>query len=58
MPKFYDGAGRRGLRLFVQWRVLIIKVVKKILKLNYSSHVVMVLGVGKVDTKGIYGCLN
>ena len=31
------------------------KRVKKILKLNYSSHVVMVLGVGKADTKGIYG---
>ena len=29
--------------------------VKKILKLNSKSHVVMVLGVGKADPKGIYG---
>ena len=29
--------------------------VKKILKLNNKSHVVMVLGVGKADPKGIYG---
>jgi len=31
------------------------KRVKKILKLNNKSHVVMVLGVGKADPKGIYG---
>ncbi len=31
------------------------KRVKKILNLNYSSHIVMVLGVGKADPKGIYG---
>ena len=31
------------------------KRVKKILKLNSESHVVMVLGVGKADPKGIYG---
>ena len=31
------------------------KSVKKILKLNNKSHVVMVLGVGKADPKGIYG---
>jgi len=31
------------------------KRVKKILKLNSKSHVVMVLGVGKADPKGIYG---
>ena len=31
------------------------KRVKKILKLNSNSHVVMVLGVGKADPKGIYG---
>ena len=31
------------------------KRVKKILNLNNKSHVVMVLGVGKSDTKGIYG---
>ena len=29
--------------------------VKKILKLNYQSHVVMVIGVGKADPKGKYG---
>ena len=29
--------------------------VKQILKLNSQSHVVMVLGVGKADLKGIYG---
>ena len=29
--------------------------VKKILNLNNKCHVVMVLGVGKADTKGIYG---
>ena len=29
--------------------------VKKILKLNSKSHIVMVLGVGKADPKGIYG---
>ena len=29
--------------------------VKKILKLNNKSHVVMVLGIGKADPKGIYG---
>ena len=29
--------------------------VKQILKLNSQSHVVMVLGVGKADPKGIYG---
>ena len=31
------------------------KRVIKILKLNNKSHVVMVLGVGKADPKGIYG---
>jgi len=31
------------------------KRVKKILKLNNKSHVVMVLGVGKADPEGIYG---
>jgi len=31
------------------------KRVKKILKLNSKSHIVMVLGVGKADPKGIYG---
>ena len=31
------------------------KRVKKILNLNSKSHVVMVLGVGKADPKGIYG---
>ena len=31
------------------------KRVKKLLKLNNKSHVVMVLGVGKADPKGIYG---
>ncbi len=31
------------------------KRVKKILNLNTMSHVVMVLGVGKADPKGIYG---
>ena len=31
------------------------KRVKKILKLNYSAHIVMILGVGKADPKGIYG---
>ena len=31
------------------------KRVKKILKLNNKSHIVMVLGVGKADPKGIYG---
>ena len=31
------------------------KRVKKILKLNNKSHVVMVLGVGKADSKGVYG---
>ena len=31
------------------------KRVKKILKLSSKSHVVMVLGVGKADPKGIYG---
>ena len=31
------------------------KRVKKILKLNSKSHVVMVLGVGKADPEGIYG---
>ena len=29
--------------------------VKKILKLNSKSHIVMVVGVGKADPKGIYG---
>ena len=29
--------------------------IKKILKLNYQSHVVMVIGVGKADPKGKYG---
>ena len=29
--------------------------VTQILKLNSQSHVVMVLGVGKADPKGIYG---
>ena len=29
--------------------------VKKILKLNRNAHIVMVLGVGKGDPKGIYG---
>ena len=31
------------------------KRVKKILKLNFQSHVVMVIGAGKADPKGIYG---
>ena len=31
------------------------KRVKKILKLNSKSHVVMVLGIGKADPKGTYG---
>ena len=31
------------------------KRVKKILNLNNKTHVVMVLGVGKADSKGIYG---
>ena len=31
------------------------KRVKKILKLNNKSHIVMVLGIGKADPKGIYG---
>ena len=31
------------------------KRVKKILQLNAQSHVVMVLGIGKADAKGIYG---
>tara|TARA_Y100001970_G_scaffold111221_1_gene138854 strand:+ start:2195 stop:2944 length:750 start_codon:yes stop_codon:yes gene_type:complete len=31
------------------------KRVKKLLKLNNKSHVVMVLGIGKADPKGIYG---
>ena len=31
------------------------KRVKKILKLNNKSHIVMVLGIGKADSKGIYG---
>jgi len=31
------------------------KRVKKILKLNNKTHIVMVLGVGKADPKGIYG---
>lgn len=31
------------------------KRVKKILKLNNKSHVVMILGVGKADPEGIYG---
>ena len=31
------------------------KRVKNILKLNHNSHIVMVLGVGKADPKGIYG---
>jgi len=31
------------------------KRVKKILNLNNKSHVVMVLGIGKADPKGIYG---
>ena len=31
------------------------KRVKKILKLNAQSHVVMVLGIGKADEKGVYG---
>ena len=31
------------------------KRVKKILKLNSKSHVVMVLGAGKADPKGVYG---
>ena len=31
------------------------KRVKKILKLNSKSHIVMVLGVGKADPNGIYG---
>ena len=29
--------------------------VKKILKLNNQCHVVMVIGVGKGDPKGVYG---
>ena len=29
--------------------------VKRILKLNHNAHIVMVLGVGKADPKGIYG---
>lgn len=31
------------------------KRVKKILKLNSKCHVVMILGIGKADTNGIYG---
>ena len=31
------------------------KRIKNILKLNSKSHIVMVLGVGKADPKGIYG---
>ena len=31
------------------------KRVKKILNLNSMSHVVMVIGIGKADPKGIYG---
>ena len=31
------------------------KRVKRILKLNNKSHIVMVLGVGKADSKGVYG---
>ena len=31
------------------------KRVKKILDLNKNTHVVMVLGVGKADPKGVYG---
>ena len=31
------------------------KRVKKILSLNSHSHVVMVIGVGKQDPKGVYG---
>ncbi len=31
------------------------KRVKKILKLNNNTHVVMVLGIGKADKKGVYG---
>ena len=31
------------------------KKIKKILKLNWSCHVVMIFGIGKADKKGIYG---
>ena len=31
------------------------KRIKKILKLNWKCHVVMIFGIGKADNKGIYG---
>ena len=31
------------------------KRIKKILKLDWTSHVVMIFGIGKADKKGIYG---
>ena len=31
------------------------KRIKKILKLNWKCHVVMIFGIGKADIKGIYG---
>ena len=31
------------------------KRIKKILKLNWSCHVVMIFGIGKADKKGVYG---
>jgi len=31
------------------------KRIKKILKLNWKCHVVMIFGIGKADSKGIYG---
>ena len=31
------------------------KKIKKILKLNWACHVVMIFGIGKADEKGIYG---
>ena len=31
------------------------KRVKKILNLNNKTHIVMILGVGKADSNGIYG---
>ena len=31
------------------------KRIKKILKLNWACHVVMIFGIGKADKNGIYG---
>ena len=31
------------------------KRIKKILKLNWQSHVVMIFGIGEADKNGIYG---